>query len=256
MTLIETKKNLGFAEGNNVGIRYALEQGAEIFLLLNNDTVVDPDIVNAFSIALIQHPEVGIWGAKNYLFDSPTQLDHLGGIWNKKTGNFDLIGYRENGEGWQLTHDLDYVCGCSLLIKKEVIDAIGLLEPRFFLIWEEADFCNRAKKAGFSIRSCLEAKIWHKVSASFSGKPHTSYFWWRNRLLWIERNCARPERWRLRWAVIAPEVLKLTKLFLLKALQNWIKPTDKRVAEQKRYRAALCGVRDYLLRRFGNRPFA
>lgn len=254
ITLIATQENLGFAEGNNVGIRYALEKGADFVFLLNNDTVVDPAIFAAFERAMIEDPSVGIWGAKNCLFNSPDTLDHLGGIWNRKKGNFDLVGYREEEAKWVSAPELDYVCGCSLLIKAQVIHTIGLLEPRFFLIWEEADWCYRAKKAGFKIKSCLNAKIWHKVSASFSGKPHTTYFWWRNRLLWIERNCTKKEYCYLALTQIIPQVFKLLKLFGLKAFQNLIQTKEKRLNEQQRYYAALRGIKDYLTRRFGNAP--
>jgi len=255
ITLIETGKNLGFAGGNNVGIQYALDQGGKAIFLLNNDTIVDPDILNAFQLAVHNHPEAAIFGAKNYLFDSPLQLDHFGGMWNKKKANFDLIGHRlmDDGHSWEEEMEIDYVCGCSFFIKREVIDAIGLLDPRFFLIWEESDFCFRAKKAGFLTMTCPKAKIWHKVSASFIGKPHSTYFWWRNRLLWIERHSSLLEKGKI-LLIILPEIFNLLKLNILKSLQNFFHPTDRRLLRQRCYRAALWGIKDYILRRFGNGP--
>lgn len=254
ITLIETGKNLGFAEGNNVGIRYAMERGAKTLFLLNNDTIVDPEILNAFHSTFQKYPEAGILGAKNYLFDSPNQFDHFGGMWNKKRANFDMVGHRifDDGISWEEEKTLDYVCGCSFFVKREVIEKVGLLEAKFFLIWEESDFCFRAKKRGFLSMTCPKAKIWHKVSASFSGKPQSTYFWWRNRLLWIERNCSRAEKWTISFTILLPEILKILKLTFLKSLQNLFSPTPERQMRQLRYRAALSGVKDYLLRRFGN----
>ncbi len=255
LTLLETNANLGFAGGNNVGIQHALSHGAEAVLLLNNDTIVDPNLLKAYARELTRHPEAGIFGAAIYLYGERDRLDHLGGVWNKKKAKFDFIGHREVTKVASMP--LDYVCGAALLVRREVVDKIGLLEPRFFLIWEEADFCQRAKRAGFLSRTCPDALIWHKVSASFTGgKTHTTYFWWRNRLLWIERNRPLGEKIRLYMLVLLPEISHILKLYLLKTAQFYLlknKPAEKR-QKLLQYRAALHGVKDYFLRRFGNGP--
>lgn len=242
-TLLETGENLGYAEGNNVGIRYAMDHKADFLFLLNNDTIVAPDILERFLEQFQSSPHVGILGAKIFLYDQRDTLDHLGGMWNPKRGEFDFIGLRQSADAFQTPQELDYACGAGLMIKRSVIETIGLLEPRFFLIWEESDFSFRARRAGFSTLSCPTAKLWHKVSASFvGGKPHSTYFWWRNRLLWIERNCSLKEKWSLYFRVLIPEIFRMLKRalpFRQKNLKN---------------RAALQGVRDYFFRRFGNGP--
>lgn len=257
VTLIENGKNLGFAGGNNVGIRWALAQGADAVFLLNNDTVVDPHILQAFTSG----SKAGVLGAKLYLHSEPDRFDHLGGRWNKKRAAFDFVALREKDTG-QLHPPLDYACGAALFVKREVFEAVGLLEEKFFLIWEEADFCMRAKRAGFSSLLSYNAKVWHKVSASFvGGKPHSTYFWWRGRLLWIERNCTLPEKIGVYARVLIPEIFHIWKLNLLKnaqiKLNSLIMPgrdqTQKREKIVK-YRAALQGVKDYVLRRFGSGP--
>ncbi len=261
VTLIENGKNLGFAGGNNVGIRLALVEGADAIFLLNNDTVVDPYILQAFASSLLNHPEAGIFGAKLYLHNEPDRFDHLGGRWNKKRAAFDFVALREKDIG-QEHPALDYACGAALFVKKEVFEAVGLLEENFFLIWEEADFCVRARRAGFLSLLSTDAKVWHKVSASFvGGKPHSTYFWWRGRLLWIERNCTFSEKIRLYTRVLIPEIFHIWKLSILKSAQlklnSLISPgrdqTQKREKIVK-YRAALQGVKDYLFRRFGSGP--
>ena len=264
LQIIETGVNLGFAEGNNVGIAKAMEQKADLLFLLNNDTVVSSDILERFVETYRAYPQAGILGAKIFLFNERDTLDHLGGNWDRKTGTFTFVGHRqkENGLLWQKPEEIDYVCGAGFMIKRSVIEAIGYLEKRFFLIWEESDFCFRAKKAGFQTLTCPKAHLWHKVSASFSGgKPHSTYFWWRNRLLWIERNCPLKERLSLSIRVIIPDVLHMLKIRYLKKTQLFfaklLKPKgDFREKELKliKNRAALCGVRDYILRRFGNCP--
>lgn len=264
VTVIATGENLGFAGGNNVGIRAALQDGADSILLLNNDTIVDPEILSAFSHSLQKHAHLGILGAKIYLYDERNKLDHLGGNWNSQKGCFDLIGNRaiDDGQSWEEMQEMDYACGCALFVKREVFEAIGLLEPKFFLIWEESDFCLRARRKGFLTMSCPSAKVWHKVSVSFvGGKPHSTYFWWRNRLLWMERNCSLSERISLYCRILIPDILHLWKLRILKSLQLQvlllIRPHANHTMRRekiRKYRAALHGVRDYLLRRFGGGP--
>ncbi|NGX51664.1 MAG: N-acetylglucosaminyl-diphospho-decaprenol L-rhamnosyltransferase [Chlamydiae bacterium] len=249
ITLLETGENLGFAEGNNVGIRYALERGAEYLFILNNDTVVDPNILTAF----LENPDAPIQGSKAHLMSAPSLLDHLGGNWNLRTGEFDLVGAREKAEGWTEPLTLDYVCGVALFVKAEVFKKIGLFEENFFLFWEESDWCLRAKKAGYPATFCPNAKLLHKVSASFvGGKPHSTYFWWRGRLLWIERNCSSKERWSLTFRILLPDILRILKLYLLRSLS--LRKTPERLKKIRTYRAALSGVKDYLIRRYGSGP--
>ena len=144
ITILETKDNLGYAEGNNVGIRYALGKGADYIFVLNNDTTVEPNILSAF----LSNPSAPIQGAKTHLMSNPTCLDHLGGNWNLQKGVFELVGAREQAEKWREPLKLDYVCGVALFVKAEVFQKIGLFEKRFFLFWEESDWCWRAKKKG------------------------------------------------------------------------------------------------------------
>ncbi len=254
---IESKTNLGCAEGNNLGIRCALERGADYLLLLNNDTDPDPGMLAAFYAA--RSPD-SILGAKLYLYDKPDIFDHLGGRWDPQTATFDLIANRmqDDHKSWEEPMELDYVCGAALFAPRAVFETVGLLEPRFFLIWEESDFCFRARRAGFTAKLCPQAKVRHKVSASFvGGKPHSTYFWWRNRLLFIERNCSLEEKRRLFRTIVFPEALHILKLFLLKTALLYLSPPSKREAKKnnlRKQRAALLGVRDYLLKRFGNVP--
>ncbi len=262
--LIETGENLGYAEGNNVGMRKALDRGADLLFLLNNDTVVANNILECFVEIYQAHPHAGILGAKIFLFDKRDTLDHLGGIWNAKTGTFEMIGLRQKEDGirWQRPEEIDYVCGAGLIVKRSVIEAIGYLEPRFFLIWEESDFCFRAKAAGFGTLTCPKAHLWHKVSASFTGgKPHSTYFWWRNRLLWIQRNCSRKQRLGLYMRSLIPDILHMFKIHIIKSVQLFVIKklkikTNLKEKEEKlvKNRAALCGVRDYFLGRFGKGP--
>lgn len=241
--IIETKANLGFAEGNNVGIKAALSRGASHILLLNNDTLVDPHLIEAF---LAQNDP--IMGGKIYLESDRSRLDHIGGIWQPDQAGFNLIGARALDDGqFEDPIEVDYACGACLFVKREVFATVGLLEPKFFLFWEESDFCFRAKKAGYPTTFCPKAKIYHKVSASFSGKAHTHYFYWRNRWLFVERNFKGREK-RCIKRKIRRELIHILKLYLIKSL---IRRQDKNLKE---YRSALLGSYHYFTKRFGNAP--
>jgi GT2 family glycosyltransferase len=260
VTLLKTGKNLGYAGGNNVGIEHALKQGADLVLLLNNDTIVDRYFIAALLKSTQEHLNVGIFGAYPLRFNDPEKIDHLGGRWNPKTASFDLMGLGA-GKGFKTDQTLDYVCGCSILIRREVFETIGLLESTFFLFWEEADFCMRAKKAGFALGISYEALLLHKVSASFvGGTPHKTYFWWRGRCLWIERNCSKEEKERLYQTVLLPELRHLFKLRLLKTLQFLLltllqkKNLSQKKGKLLQYRAALEGYRDFRKASFGSGP--
>lgn len=247
---IQTGENLGYAEGNNVGIRYALKNGADFVFILNNDTTVEPNILEAFL-----KRDAPIQGGKAHLMSDPKTLDHLGGNWNVKKGEFELVGSQAPASEWNNPISLDYVCGVALFVSAEVFRNIGLFEARYFLFWEESDFCMRAKREGYPATVCPEAVLYHKVSASFAGgKPHTTYFWWRNRLLWIDRNCTKEEKKSLH-KKIRGDFFHILKLYLLKSLQLlFTKKTKKRVLSLRTYRAQLVGMKDYFFHRFGNGP--
>jgi GT2 family glycosyltransferase len=247
--ILETKTNLGFAGGNNVGIEWALRHHAEWILLLNNDTTVDPPFLKAFIQAAAAQPKAKILGAKILRYHQPAIIDHLGGHWNPHLAEFVSPESGQSDHPYLNMQRVDYVCGAALLMHRSVPETIGLLESDFFLFWEETDFCFRAKRAGFEVWTAPEAKIWHKVSSSFTGgKPHTHYFWWRSRLLWIERNCTPEEKKSLYRNIIIPELWKMTKHYLLKALFS--KDREK----VRRYKAGCAGALDYFRRRFGNCP--
>jgi GT2 family glycosyltransferase len=255
--ILATGANLGFAGGNNPGIEWALSKGAEWILLLNNDTVVSPDFLTAFMLAAKEQPKAKILGAKIYRYSEKATIDHLGGFWNPKIGEFESPAQNQvdDGVSFEAMEKVDYVCGAALLMHRSVPETIGLLEPRFFLFWEETDFCMRASRSGFEVWTAPKAKIWHKVSSSFiGGKPHMHYFWWRSRLLWIERNCPFHERKHLYSKIIFPELWKHLRHFALRSTQSFF--TRNLASSQKalRYKAGLVGALHYLFGRFGNCP--
>jgi GT2 family glycosyltransferase len=261
---IQNEKNLGFAGGSNSGIEEALKIGCDFILLLNNDTKVDKKLLSSFVKAVNEKPQGGIFGGKILKFNNPDIIDHIGGLWEKNRGDFISIGANEpiSSTKYNQMAKVDYVCGCLMLIKKEVIEKIGLLEPDFFLFWEESDFCFRAKRAGYEIWTVPDAFIWHKVSASFTGgKIHTDYYWWRNRLLWIKRNLPKREKRNIYLKVVFPDILKLYKLTFLKSVQLCLlrlffpsKIKENKIFKLLRYKSGCRGVLDFFKKKFGESP--
>ncbi len=186
--LIKEERNLGFAGGCNVGIRRALHSGAKYILLLNNDTVVDPDFLNELVNFAQNNLQIGIIGPKVYYYEQPNRLFNAGGKVNFYTGSTPFIGEGTASGGlFDKIEEVDFVVGCALLIKEETIRRIGLLSEKYFAYYEETEWCTKAKKAGFKVVYMPNAKIWHK-----SPKKKTSelekYYLTRNRFLFMKRN--------------------------------------------------------------------
>jgi hypothetical protein len=191
-TLLENGSNLGFALGNNRGIEWALERGAEYVFLLNNDTVVDPDCLTALVEVAQRDASVGIVGAVNFYVSRPDVIWYSGGRVDWRTAAFsDPTSEKTFGQlnGVPSVREVDDVAGSALLIKASVIRKIGLMDPRYFMYFEESEWCLRAKRNGYRVMASLDAKVWHKVSGSAG--PLARYFMVRNRGLFMLKNCPR-----------------------------------------------------------------
>lgn len=173
--IIENYKNYGFAEGNNVGMRYALKKGTDYILFLNNDTVVDPQFLSELVASAESDPLIGIVGPKIYFYDEPNKIWFAGGnisMWRCNTWH---IGKGELDKGqYDIIQEVDFITGCALLAKRQAIERIGMLDPEYLSYYEDADWCIRAKRQGDKIMYVPKAKLWHKGSSS-TGGGYTSY---------------------------------------------------------------------------------
>lgn len=180
--VIQNPVNGGWAGGNNVGIRDALDRGAEYLVLLNNDTVVSPHLITRLLAAL--DSEYDVVGPLVHWMDEPDVVMMDGCTFDAPNSPsfFDRVTIAP-----PIT-DVEIVYGCCLTTSAAVVREIGLLDERFFLIHEESDFCLRARRAGFRCGVLAEPLVWHKGSSSFQreGKPLQRYFDARNLflLLW------------------------------------------------------------------------
>jgi hypothetical protein len=161
--LIENDKNYGFTGGTNIGIKYSLENSQPYYILsLNNDTVVEPQFLDRLVEAVEGDNSIGIAGPKVCYYDDPDRILSLGMMIIMKIGMAYSIGKGKiDSNEISQQYDVDYVDTC-FLIKADVIRKIGIFDESYFCYWEDADYCIRARKAGYKVLCVTESKIWHK----------------------------------------------------------------------------------------------
>ncbi len=196
--LIETGANLGFTGGNNIGIRHALEAGADFVMLLNNDTIVAPDLIDQMVTAMVQDPKIGVAGPTIYYYEQPHVVWSAGGDidWKRGTTSMTAIGSEDKGQFGTEAREVQFVTGCALLARREVWETVGLLDEQFFMYYEETEWCVRASRAGYKIVHVPQAMLWHKISIEARAtSPLTHYYMVRNRLLFLHDTQAGLGSW-------------------------------------------------------------
>ncbi len=192
LILIKNEENYGFAEGNNIAIRYALRTlDPEYVLLLNNDTVAEKDFLKEMVIVSLQDNNNAIIGPKVLYYNYRGQrnvIHSAGANIQVKQGLAPPIGMNEIDVGqYDEIRHVDYIEGACMLVKRGLINTIGLLDHAFFAYWEETDWCYRASKRGFNIVYVPTAKIWHKVPEKKISRLAT-YLHTRNKFIFMKKN--------------------------------------------------------------------
>ena len=197
--LIKNIQNLGFAEGNNVGIKDAIKRGADYVVLLNNDILFSEDFIHELIKTAIKDPKIGIvspkmYFAKGFEFHKDRYKENelgkviwyaggvidRGNVYSKHRG----VDEVDNGQ-YNVEEETDYGNGAAILINTKLINEIGYLDKSLFLYWEDADFSQRAKSKGWKVIYTPNTFIWHKVSVAAGGPggETNDYFLSRNRLV-------------------------------------------------------------------------
>jgi len=190
--------NLGFAGGNNVGIKYALEHGADYVLLLNNDAIVAPDFLAELVKIGDSDKSFGILGSRIYRYGTK-KIVFDGGKVNKWLTRGEHIAKSEilnpkfeTNSKFKIQNSkfyADYITGAAMLVKRDVIEKIGLMREEYFLYYEDVDWCIRARKAGYKCVLAPASHVWHKVSATNKeGSPSYIYYHTRNALMLAKFN--------------------------------------------------------------------
>jgi len=224
--LIVNERNSGFAGGCNLGIKDALAGGADYVALLNNDTVVDPDFLNAVVSVAESDKKVGIAGGKIYCYELPETIWFAGGIINYRTGRTPIRGSGEadNGQFNEII-GVDWISGCFLFVSRDVLQAVGLLDERFFFGWEDVDICVRAARKGFKVLFVPESRIWHKGFGidkrdRLMGMP--VYYATRGQFLFMDKHFTKP-RLVVAWLYFAATFPKFARDYS-RILNQWKVP--------------------------------
>ena len=179
--LLKNQENLGFAEGNNVGIRYVLTQHADYILLLNNDTIVDPKFLSELVAIGEAHPAIGMLSPVIYHYTDPETAWFHRGVIDWQNG-FAFHSSQPKTVTAIYEENTDYLSGCALLVKVQVIRAIGLLDDRFFAYYEDVDWSLRCQQATWKLAVVLSASIWHKCTSD-GNTDYGTFLSYRNVIL-------------------------------------------------------------------------
>jgi GT2 family glycosyltransferase len=225
ITILESATNGGYAAGNNLGIRFALERDADYVWILNPDTEVEPKTLHLLMSAMRSQADAGFIGSVNLVGGSkPPKVQFAGGRidWDAG-GSTESIGIGTPAADLRPfePYEVDYVAGTSMLVRRRVFDDVGLLPEHYFLYFEEADLQLKARSVGWRSYMSPLARVWHyQRSATGLPAPYYVYYYVRGRFLFAAANSdlSRDEienglaefitGWRMRVAERAPDWLE------------------------------------------------
>lgn len=247
VAFLQTGANLGYAEGNNVGIQHAILEDPDYIFVLNNDTLLASDLLGRLVQAAEQDPKVVMTGPTMYCTDPADKLFAVGSFVNWKAGT---IHHRGMFQPANLFSDLcdnnpvDFIVGCGVLVKSSFIREAGVLDPDYYLNYEDVEWGVRANKRGYKVLHVPSAVMWHKISAKLGlASPANTYYMTRNALLFFWRNGYGWQRWFTLMLIIARTLRTILAWSVWKKYQTPI-------YRQKRA-ANLFALRDFLTGRYG-----
>lgn len=248
--ILPNASNLGYAGGNNVGIRYALSRSADYIGLLNNDVIVKPDMLMRLVDAAQASETTGVVTPLVAEMDAPDTVWALGSRVDWRMGNVHRLyaGDRVAALQEALTFEVDIASGAVLLAKRAVFEAIGLLDEPFFLYYEESDWCLRVRSAGYYILAVPAAMAWHKVSGTLGqSSPLIDYYMFRNHLRFVSRHWSGLRRIGMLVRIVLRDLLTIAAYTLKPRGRERLPNRDAR----------LMALRDALLGRWGKmgQPF-
>ncbi|MDD3139564.1 MAG: glycosyltransferase family 2 protein [Lachnospiraceae bacterium] len=168
---VQMKQNVGFAAGNNIGIKVALEHNCEYVLLLNNDTIIDSRMIESL---LKNANENTVVVPKMYYFDLNGKKDILwyagGEIKYKSADGLHWEGGKKDSDQFSIQKQVSFATGCCMLIHKNILKKVGLFREEYFMYCEDTDYSIRLNKQNIDIIYVPDAKLWHKVSSSSGGE--------------------------------------------------------------------------------------
>ena len=194
--LIETGENLGFTGGNNIGMQRALDRGARVLLLLNNDTLAAPDFLGRLMAGLDFDDHLGAVTPKILFHEPADRIWSAGGDISLWRGIARHRGLRDSMDdpAYDTPMDVTFVTGCALCVRADVVRKIGLLDNDLFIYNEDTDYSLRIAQAGFAMRYIPDAVLWHREG--YDSRRATGQ---KRRMLLCTRNILRVHRKHRRW---------------------------------------------------------
>ncbi len=186
--IIASPENLGFAGGANLAIRETINRGDDYVLLLNNDVTVDQKFLNEMVRAAEELPDAAALCPKIYFRDRPKVICSTGGRVNPWAGAARQVGRGEEDRGqYERVATRDYADGAAMLIRRQALERVGLLDEEYFAYWEETDWCARAAEAGYRCYYVPAARVWHKTARSQAPDAEYYYLFRRNAFLFLRK---------------------------------------------------------------------
>ena len=191
-TYLETGINLGYAGGNNVGIRHALAAGHEYVFVLNNDTIVEREVLRRAVAVAESDSRIGVVGVKIIAWDDPGRVWVAYGQVTYRQGLVRLIGYYGLDDGsFDTQKDVEWVPGTAMLFRRAALETVGLFDEEFFAYHEDVDWCTAARQRGLRVVFAPEPRIYHKGHRSSGGKGYVTprqYLAGRNMVLYVRKH--------------------------------------------------------------------
>lgn len=188
LRLIRSEENRGFTGGNNLGMQAAR---GEFFFIVNNDTELTPALLDELLQPLLENEQIGVSCPKIKFYDAPDVVQYAGyNPMNLYTGTATPVGCGQTDHpGYDQSGPTHFAHGCAMLVRRSVVERVGRFAERFFLYYEELDWSQRIKNAGYLIYYQPSAFILHKESVSVGAhNPLKTYYMTRNRILFIRRH--------------------------------------------------------------------
>lgn len=186
--LIKSNANLGFAGGNNLGIK---ESKGDYILLLNNDTIVAPGFIDPLVARLESDESIGAVSPKIKYYEQPDTIQYAGFTsMNPLTLRMNAIGFKQtDSEEFKNSRETHFAHGCAMMVKREIIESVGMMPENYFLYYEEHDWSSLIKRAGYKIWFEAKSVVLHKESMSVQkNSTLKTYYLNRNRILYMRRN--------------------------------------------------------------------
>ncbi|HZQ06549.1 MAG TPA: glycosyltransferase family 2 protein [Anaerolineae bacterium] len=189
--LIVNSTNLGYADGNNVGLHYALEQNAEFALVLNNDAIVAPDCIEILVDAARANDHAALFGPLVLHADEPNVIQSAGGMLPEDWHAYHRASNQSDKGQFQTPEPVAWLTGCAILTRVPALREIGLLDASFYMYGEDVDWCVRAHRARHQVLFVPRARVWHKgVTRNYAPTPYITYYSARNELQLIRKHHA------------------------------------------------------------------